>query len=109
MSQEPRTIATFGTAEEAHMAFNVLQNAGIIAYLEDTNVPGALGLSGSKMCEVNLQVAEEYEARSLEILAQETAIPQDSAMAQTCPKCGAKLPPGFEVCWSCQSPKDSGL
>jgi hypothetical protein len=68
MSQEPKTIATFGTAEEAHMALNVLQDGGIVAYLEDTNVPGALGLSGSLMCEVNLQVAEADEARAREVL-----------------------------------------
>ena len=105
MSQEPKTIATFGTAEEAHMALNVLQDAGIVSYLEETNVPGALGLSGSTMCEVNLQVAEEDEARALEVLAQETVVPQaDTAPARICPKCRAALSPGFDVCWSCQSP-----
>jgi hypothetical protein len=74
MSAQPKTIATFATAEEAHVALNVLQSAGIVAFLEDTNVPGALGLSGSMMCEVNLRVAEENEARALEVLAQETKI-----------------------------------
>jgi hypothetical protein len=106
MSQQPKTIATFGTPEEAHMALNVLQDAGIASYLENVNVSGALGLSGSMMCEVNLQVAEEDETRALEVLAKETAVPEGSATARTCPKCGAALPPGFDVCWSCESPKN---
>jgi hypothetical protein len=107
MSQEPKTITTFGTAEEAHMALNVLQNAGIVSYLEDTNVAGALGLPGSTMCEVKLQVAEEDEARAREVLAQETVSSEPSATARTCPKCGVALPSGFDVCWSCESPKVS--
>jgi hypothetical protein len=89
------------------MALNVLQDAGIASYLENVNVSGALGLSGSMMCEVNLQVAEEDEARALDVLAQETTFPEASATARTCSKCGAALPSGFDVCWSCESPKDN--
>ena len=108
MSHQPKTIATFATAEEAHMALNVLQNAGIASYMDGVNISGALGLAGSLMCEVNLQVAEDDEQRALEILAQEKAAPQgDSATVQHCPKCGAEVPPGFEVCWFCESPMDS--
>jgi hypothetical protein len=109
MPQEPKTIATFLTAEEAHMASNVLQDAGIVSYLEDANISGALGLSGSLMCEVNLQVAEADRQRAIAVLAQAKAAPQgEPATARRCPKCGAEFSPGFDVCWSCGSPMDNG-
>ena len=89
------------------MASTVLQNAGIVSYLEDVNISGALGLSGSIMCEVNLLVAEADQQRAIEVLAREKAAPQgEAAAARRCPKCGADVPSGFEVCWSCQSPMD---
>jgi hypothetical protein len=107
MTPQSKTIATFATPEEAHIAIGVLQNAGIVAHLEDTNVPGALGLAGSLMREVNLRVAEEDEARARDVLAQETATPpEDATSARACPKCGAPIPRGFDTCWSCESPKD---
>jgi hypothetical protein len=89
------------------MASNVLQDAGIVSYLEDANVPGGLGLAGSMMCEVNLCVAEADQERAIEVLAREKSAPQaEPATARPCPKCGAEVPIGFDVCWSCESPMD---
>jgi ribosomal protein L40E len=105
MSLQLKTIATFATAAEAHIARNVLESEGIAAYLDFTNIAGALGLSGSIMCEVKLQVAEADQERARELLAQRTTHLQAIAgNSRICPKCGAKVPPDFEVCWSCQSP-----
>jgi len=105
MLQEPKTIATFSSEEEAHLAANVLQDAGIVSYLEEANVPGALGLSGSMMCEVNLCVAEADQQRAREVLAREKAAAADeSATTRCCPKCGADVAAGFDVCWSCEAP-----
>lgn len=105
MSLQLKTIATFAAAEEAHIARNVLMIEGVAAYLDSANIAGALGLSGSIMCEVKLQVGEADEQRAREILAQKTTILQDAAgNIRICPKCGAEAPPSFEVCWSCQSP-----
>ena len=105
MSLQLKTIATFATAEEAHIARNVLKGEGVAAYLDSVNIAGALGLSGSVMCEVKLQVGEVDEKRAQDILAQKTTILQEAAgNTRICPKCGAEVPPGFEVCWSCQSP-----
>ena len=107
MSQEPKTIATFVSAEEAQLAANALENAGIKSYLEEANVPGALGLAGSLMCEVNLCVAEADQQRAIEVLAQEKAAPKGPSDATwRCPKCGADVPLGFELCWSCEAPTD---
>jgi hypothetical protein len=104
MSSQLKTIATFATAEEAHLARNVLEGEGITAFLDATNISGALGLSGSVMCEVKLDVADVDEQRALEILAQKpTIMPAATADIRICPKCGAEVPTGFEVCWSCQS------
>ena len=104
MSLRLKTIATFTTVEEAHLARSFLESEGVAAFLDSTNVVGALGLSGSLMCEVKLQVAEVDEQWAREILAQKSTIVQDTAgKIRICPKCGADVPPGFEVCWSCQS------
>jgi hypothetical protein len=107
MSLELKTVATFGTTEEAHLASSVLQDAGIESFLEGTNFAGALGLPGSMMCEVKLQVAEEDAQRAEEIIGQEKAVaPNGPATARHCPQCGADIMPGFAVCWSCEQPVD---
>jgi len=107
MSRQLTTIATFATAEEAHLARNVLENESIAAYLDAENVAGALGLRGSLWCEVKLQVAEGDAQRAGEVLARAAIISQDNAKnSRTCRKCGAAVPSGFEVCWSCQAPLD---
>ncbi|MBU4271646.1 MAG: DUF2007 domain-containing protein [Planctomycetes bacterium] len=69
MSLQLKIIATFATVEESHVALNILQNEGVAAYLDATNIAGALGLSGSLMCVVKLQVAEADERRARDILA----------------------------------------
>ena len=83
MSRQLMTIATFATAEEAHLARNVLRNEGVVAYLDAENVAGALGLPGSLMCEVKLQVAEGDAQRATEVLAQEASLPPDNALPAT--------------------------
>lgn len=107
MSLQLKTIATFSTIEEAHLALNVLQNEGIAAYLDATNVSGALGLAGSIMCEVKLQVAETDERRAREILAEKSVTQQSGdGSVRICKKCGVEVPSNFEICWSCETPID---
>lgn len=107
MSSQLKTIATFATAEEAYLARNVLESEGVAAFLDSTNISGALGLTGSVMCEVKLQVAEADELRACEILAQKPMLmPESVENVRVCPKCGAEVPAGFDVCWSCQSSLD---
>ena len=107
MSLKLKTIAIFDTVEESHIVLNVLQNEGVAAYLNATNVAGALGLSGSLMREVKLQVAEADEHRARDILARKTAIRQGGGgVVRICQECGAKVPSNFEMCWSCQAPID---
>jgi hypothetical protein len=104
MERQLKTIATFLAPEEAEIAQSALEAEGIAAYLEGASTVGMTWIFSNAVGGVKLQVVEADEQRARDILAEHPAVADTRASPGVCPKCGANLPPGFEVCWSCSSP-----
>jgi len=104
MSPQLKTIATFLAPEEADLARCILDSEGISSYLEGATTISMAWWWSNAIGGVKLQVAEADEPRARQILAQKAAPERGDATVLTCPHCGEEIPPGFEVCWSCQSP-----
>jgi hypothetical protein len=105
MSSPLKTIANFLTPEDAEVARVALENEGVPAFLEGVTTIGMLWYLGNAIGWVKLQVMEEDEKRAREILSQKTDDLENVSLdVLVCPKCGVDIPPGFEVCWKCQSP-----
>ena len=68
MTEPLVTAATFSSSVEAEVARNVLEDAGIPAFLADTEVTAVLGLPGPALGTVKLLVAEADLERAREIL-----------------------------------------
>lgn len=81
ISRVPITVATFGGAEEAHLAQARLKAEGIPAFLPDEYGPGTLGLG--KISGVRLQVYESDLPAAQEILG----IEEEEGVR--CPRCGS--------------------
>jgi hypothetical protein len=96
-----KTIAAFLTPEDAEVAKIALDDEGIESFLEGAATVGMLWYAGNALGGVKLQVAEADVQRAKEILAQTDV---SSTEAWTCQHCGEKVPLGFNVCWSCESP-----
>ena len=100
MERSLRTIAAFSTPEEAEVARIALEDEGIQSFLGDATTVGMLWHVGA-LGGVKLQVAEADVQRAREVLA--GTIPSPTG-ARSCGHCGAGVPPGFDVCWSCELP-----
>jgi hypothetical protein len=101
MEHRLKTVAAFMTPEGAEVARLALEDAGIESFLEGAAAVGALWYAGNALGGVKVQVAEADVPRAREILANEEFL---SAEGRTCRHCGAYLPAGFNICWSCQAP-----
>lgn len=102
MSSQLKTIATFAMPEDAEVARLALEDEGIASFLENATTVGMVSWWGNAVGWVKLQVSEADEGRARAILAQKRVGPD----THRCFKCGASLPPNFDVCWSCQTPVD---
>ena len=101
MSHKLITVGTYLTPEEAHLAALALENEGIRCYYEAEQTTGNLWHLGTALG-VKLQV-EEHEVPRVQAILEETRRPTSgpSTPGGRCVTCGAKMEPGFEVCWSC--------
>lgn len=102
MSSQLKTIADFLTPEDAEVARLALEDEGIASFLENATTLGMVWYWGNATGWVKLLVPEADAERARAILAQKGV----GANARRCSKCGAGLPPNFDVCWSCQTPID---
>ncbi len=113
MSDKFVTLATFGTATEAHVVKNALEAAGIQGYLlgeELTNMNWGLGTA---LGGVQLQVAEPDLERAAAVLERQPARPKpagppDASFAETrtCPECGQSFSADCDYCPACGPPDD---
>lgn len=103
MSSQLKTIADFLTPEDAEVARLALEEEGIASFLENATTVGMFSWWGNAVGWVKLQVPAAEEERARAILAQKHV----NADARGCSKCGASLPPNFDVCWSCQTSVDA--
>lgn len=104
MPSQLKTIATFLTPEDAEVARLALEEEGISVFLEGATTVGMAWYYGNALGWVKLQVSESDEERARKILAEKVADSDDARLnVPFCPKCGTDIPPGFDVCWSCQS------
>src|SRR3990172_2103817 len=103
------TIAKFGSPQDAHLLRSVLEAEGIRACVVDDVTTTWLWYLGTALGGAKLQVAKRDADRAKGALREagsgETAI---DSCPWTCPKCGTEVDAGFEICWSCESPKENG-
>jgi hypothetical protein len=100
MERSLQTIAAFSTPEDAEVARLALQDEGIESFLEGATTVGLLWHVGA-LGGVKLQVAQADVPRARASLAKTAVSPIGGG---TCSHCGASLPQGFDVCWSCDTP-----
>jgi len=81
LSDEPVTIARFGSAGEAHLAQGRLETEGIESFVADEVAVATLGVSAT--VGIRLQVGASDADQALEILGIE---PEDEV---SCPQCGS--------------------
>lgn len=102
MSRELITVATFANAAQASPACALLEENGVPVYMQGEMIADTLWHVGTALGGVKLQVAEEDVDRARSCLSQFAAEDEPSRVdAWDCPKCGARVDAGFEVCWSC--------
>jgi ribosomal protein L40E len=87
------------TGVQAHFLRGVLEQAGVTAEVRQEGLAFLAGAVPLDSVMVELWVPVEDAERAQAILASQ----QDAGEPSTCARCGEVNPPGFEVCWSCQS------
>lgn len=104
------TIQKFGTPQDAHLARSVLDAAGIVALVTDEAAATWMWHVGTALGGARVQVAARDAARARQVL-QEMAVPvaQGDSDDWTCPQCGAEVDAGFDICWSCETPRGQTL
>lgn len=100
------TIQKFGTPQEAHLARSFLDAAGIDACVTDESAATWIGYVGTALGGARVLVVARDAVRARQVL-QEMAVPaaQDVSDEWHCPHCGAIVDAGFDVCWSCETPR----
>jgi len=100
---EPVTIRSYGSPQDAFLAKNVLADEGIPASVTDDNVTTWLWHIGTALGGTRLHVARRDALRAAEVLrATESHSGAIDGATWKCPHCGAEVDAGFDVCWSCE-------
>ena len=77
MAKELVTVRTFGMTEEAHAFRNLLEAAGVPAFVEDEALVGWLWHYANAVGGIKVQVAEEDVERAREIVAEQPISVED--------------------------------
>jgi len=95
-------IPAGGNQPQAQLVFNALRTEGIPCVLEfaSDTLSTMYGFSPA----VLLRVPREYYLDALHFIRSR---PEDQPPAWTCVQCGEEVPANFDLCWKCQSPRDS--
>jgi len=111
MSVRLVTIASFGQPEDAYVARNQLERAGIPAVITEASSAGTLWHLGSATGGAKLQVSEADAQRARQFLLETVSDPDrhDLSGYWRCLPCQEIVDPGFDVCWSCSRPKEEVL
>ncbi len=92
-------IAVYTTDMEARVAEACLRAAGIEAFV-DADDCGGMRPELAYSIGVRLYVTEAQERRARDLLAS-AARENAGRAAWTCPACGERNEPSFDVCWQC--------
>jgi hypothetical protein len=92
-------------AREAALLAQALESRGIECRQVGGQASGAFGGLGADALRVDLHVAEERAEEAKRIIEEEQARPREPARAWTCPACREPNDAGFDLCWSCQTPR----
>jgi hypothetical protein len=112
MADKLVTIASYGTAEDAHLAKNTLEVEGIPACLADEATQNMMGLLGGFIGGVKLLVSDHHAERACEILSALSDNPAEKppderlATTRTCPICRETFDPDLDYCPLCGPPVD---
>lgn len=105
-TQDLVTIRKYGTPQEAHLARSVLDAAGIEACVTDESAATWMWYIGTALGGARVQVAERDAARARQVLEETAAqTAANDSGDWRCPHCGAEVEAGFDVCWSCETPR----
>lgn len=103
-------VFTAANPVEAHLCQQFLEEQGIEARVDGEILwmsRGEFPLNEATTPRVN--VSHENAARALELIEQFRKGHLETGVAESwvCPKCQERNPPGFQVCWHCQTAGDS--
>jgi hypothetical protein len=104
---DPVTIRKYGRPQDAHLAKELLESQNIAARIGDDWVTTWMWYIGTALGGTKLVVARHDAARAADVLRTFEA-PADVADGTEwfCPRCGAEVDAGFDVCWSCEAVRD---
>jgi hypothetical protein len=101
------TIAKYGSPQDAQLTKSVLEGQGIRACVVDEATTGWLWYLGTALGGAKLQVARRDVEQAM--VALRNARSDEGAwdaVGWSCPRCGAEVDAGFDVCWSCEAPRE---
>lgn len=101
------TIRKYGSGQEAHLAKNLLASAGIPACVADETTATWLAYVGTALGGAKLQVAKrDAESARAALRESESHEPEAPGADWNCSRCGADVDADFEICWSCELPRE---
>ena len=97
-----RVFTGVSLAEVGHLK-NLLEQAGIVCWIKNEQLVGALGEIPFLECQPELWVVVDEQAADAKALIQDALTPTVSANAAPwrCRQCGASNEPQFAACWQC--------
>ncbi len=120
MARELKTVAKYGTPEEAHLLRNRLEEAGIRVFLEGESMAAWAWHFANALGGVKVLVSEEQYPAAMAVLAgrrpEETGDPAAPTEAPrdedrpswtwTCPNCRTEIDAAMDICWACGTAAD---
>lgn len=88
---------------QAEIIRQVLLDAGIPAGVKGTSQESALAMGGAAISGVFVVVPQSRLSDAMKTL--ETIRKEEAGGPWHCGRCGAEVDAGFEICWSCQTPR----
>lgn len=102
------TIAKYGSPLDAQVSRIALEGQGIRACVTDDETTGWLWYLGTALGGAKLQVANRDVELAQDVLANARRHDESPDSGDwICPDCRAEVDAGFDVCWSCERPRDS--
>lgn len=87
---------------EANTLRSMFQSQGIDVFLKGEALAGAMGELPATVAQVEIWVSQK-QWQAAEQLLMEYQQADQQGVHWSCTSCGEENPPGFQLCWHCQS------
>jgi hypothetical protein len=101
----------FVHADSARLGYckSLLEDAGIACYIRNEHTNFVFTTSSLTSFSPALCVSNEADLPAALALIEESQRPDEPVGKEwQCPACGEKVPPGFDLCWNCETGRPAG-